>query len=189
MSTRRSAGPARDGRQAAHPPQAPSPETDISCQTALGVQALPFLLARNAQRKALKPRKPRAATRARTEPTLSPTQRRGLEAEAQAREYLQARGAIVFAANLRGKTGEIDLVCRDGDTLVFVEVRQRRSLAYGGAAASVTRQKQLRIIRTAQSLLPGIVQQYLGGLALPCRFDVVTLDPDGIQWLRQAFSL
>lgn len=137
----------------------------------------------------LKPRKPRASRARSAEPKLSPTQQRGLEAEAQAAHYLQARGAIVFASNLQGKSGEIDLVCRDGDTLVFVEVRQRRSHVYGGAAASVTNSKQKRIIRTAHSLLPGIVSQYLDGHPLPCRFDVVALDSDGIQWIKHAFHL
>ncbi|MFC3337322.1 YraN family protein [Paracandidimonas soli] len=174
MSTRRSAGPARQETIRQPDPAAPP---------------LPYLLAQEAQRKALKPRKPRPARKPAADPRLSPTQERGLEAEAQARLYLQARGVIVFAANLRGKTGEIDLVCRDGGTLVFVEVRQRRSRACGGAAASVTRAKQVRIIRTAQCLLPGIVRQYLGGQPLPCRFDVIALESDGIQWLKQAFSL
>lgn len=106
----------------------------------------------------------------------------GAQAEQQAAQYLQQQGLKLVAQNYRGRFGEIDLIMQDGATLVFVEVRLRRSANFGGAAASIDTRKQRRIVRTAQ--------QYLAGLAHipPCRFDAVLLDDDGMQWLRNAFE-
>ena len=106
----------------------------------------------------------------------------GAQAEQRAAQYLQQQGLKPVAQNYRGRFGEIDLIMRDGATLVFVEVRLRRSADFGGAAASIDARKQQRIIRTAQ--------QYLAGLAHipPCRFDAVLMDDSGVQWLRNAFE-
>ncbi len=79
--------------------------------------------------------------------------------------------------------GEIDLILRDSDgTLVFVEVRARASDAQGGAAASVGAAKRRRIVFAAR--------HYLLRLPAPppCRFDVVLLEPQGLQWLQGAFD-
>ena len=106
----------------------------------------------------------------------------GALAEQHAARYLQQQGLKPVAQNYRSRFGEIDLIMQDGATLVFVEVRLRRSANFGGAAASIDARKQQRIIRTAQ--------QYLAGLAhiLPCRFDAVLMDDSGVQWLRNAFE-
>ena len=106
----------------------------------------------------------------------------GAQAEQQAARYLQQQGLKPVAQNYRSRFGEIDLIMRDGATLVFVEVRLRRSANFGGAAASIDAHKQQRIIRTAQ--------QYLAGLAHipPCRFDAVLMDDSGVEWLRNAFE-
>ena len=106
----------------------------------------------------------------------------GALAEQHAARYLQQQGLKPVAQNYRSRFGEIDLIMRDGATLVFVEVRLRRSANFGGAAASIDAHKQQRIIRTAQ--------QYLAGLAHipPCRFDAVLMDDSGVQWLRNAFE-
>jgi len=106
----------------------------------------------------------------------------GAQAEQQAARYLQQQGLKPVAQNYRSRFGEIDLIMRDGATLVFVEVRLRRSANFGGAAASIDAHKQQRLIRTAQ--------QYLAGLAHipPCRFDAVLMDDSGVQWLRNAFE-
>ncbi|MFZ5502692.1 MAG: YraN family protein [Pseudomonadota bacterium] len=114
--------------------------------------------------------------------TFRPT---GADAELSAVRYLKQQGLVVVAQNYRGRFGEIDLVMRDGETLVFVEVRLRCNPGFGGAAASIDARKQRRIIRTAQ--------QYLATLEkIPvCRFDVVLLDnPQGdeVQWLKNAFD-
>ena len=70
---------------------------------------------------------------------VSPAQRAGSLAEAQALDYLRSQGLRPVAANVRLRCGEIDLIMADGDQCVFVEVRRRSSARYGGAAASVTR--------------------------------------------------
>ncbi|PPS64830.1 YraN family protein [Pantoea sp. BRM17] len=66
----------------------------------------------------------------------------GAEHEQQARHYLERAGLKWVASNVRFRGGELDLIMRDADCWVFVEVRYRRDARYGGAAASVTRQKQ-----------------------------------------------
>lgn len=113
----------------------------------------------------------------------------GDQAEAQALAYLQAQGLHLECRNYRLAGGprqrgaEIDLVLRAPDgTLVFVEVRSRRSASHGGAAASVSLAKQKRIVRAAQ--------HYLQRLATPppCRFDVVAIDGGQLQWLPAAFG-
>ena len=105
----------------------------------------------------------------------------GALAEQRAAQHLQQQGLHPVAQNYRSRFGEIDLIMQDGATLVFVEVRLRRNARFGGAAASIDTHKQRRIIRSAQ--------QYLSRLKTvpPCRFDVVLLDNDGIQWLKNAF--
>lgn len=106
---------------------------------------------------------------------------RGSEAEAQAADYLARHGLKILARNYRCRGGEIDLVCRDGATLVFVEVRLRTHRGYGGAAASITPMKQRRIVLAAN--------HYLAGKPLPvCRFDAVLLDGTRIDWIRNAFE-
>jgi putative endonuclease len=100
---------------------------------------------------------------------------------------LQALGVHLLARNLRCRTGEIDLVARHGALLLFIEVRERRNPAYGGAAASVNRDKQARLIRAAHHFLPRLVRRHFGGAAPACRFDVVAFDAQGPRWIRDAF--
>lgn len=114
------------------------------------------------------------------------TKQRGDAAEDAALRHLQGQGLRLLARNYRtpGRGGgEIDLVMREpGGTLVFVEVRQRASRAWGGAAASVGAEKQRRIVFAARHYL-------LRWRAMPpCRFDVVLVEPEGITWLRAAFD-
>ena len=109
----------------------------------------------------------------------------GAQAEQWAAHYLQQHGLKLVAQNYHSRFGEINLIMRDGDTLVFVEVRLRRNADFGGAAASIGTQKQQRIISTAE--------QYLTGLSrIPaCRFDVMLMaDAKGAQaqWLKNAFD-
>ncbi len=117
------------------------------------------------------------------------TKARGDAAETRALAWLQARGLVLEQRNYRvargpsARGGEIDLVMRDRDgTLVFVEVRQRRGSAHGGAAASVTGLKQRRLVHAAQHYLLQFASPP------PCRFDVVAIDDVGIQWLQAAFD-
>ncbi|ALU91765.1 YraN family protein [Herbaspirillum rubrisubalbicans] len=109
-------------------------------------------------------------------------QRSGDAAEDQALAYLQRQGLTLVERNFRCKGGEIDLILREGATVVFVEVRARASAAYGGAAASITPAKQRRLLLAAQVWLQG-----QPGLP-PCRFDVIALEGGQMQWLRNAIS-
>ncbi len=115
-------------------------------------------------------------------------QLRGKAAENLAVAYLKTRGLAVLARNLRCKGGELDILCRDGAVLVVVEVRQRSSARFGGALASVTRQKQRRIIRAARFHL----QRHDDWQRSVLRFDVIGLDGllDGthrLDWVKDAF--
>ncbi|MDP1613960.1 MAG: YraN family protein [Sulfuritalea sp.] len=114
----------------------------------------------------------------------STRQARGAAAEQLAADYLQRRGLKLIERNFRVKGGEIDLICRDGRTTVFVEVRLRSRGDFGGAAASITATKQARLILAARHWL-----QRHG--ETPCRFDCVLFDgleAKNIEWLRDAFS-
>jgi putative endonuclease len=103
--------------------------------------------------------------------------------EALARRYLEGQGLRHVAHNVRCRHGEIDLVMRDADTLIFVEVRYRRSERFGGAAASVDRRKQQHLLAAAGYYLQRQPTD------LPCRFDVVAIGAgDRMQWIRNAFS-
>jgi len=113
----------------------------------------------------------------------------GDAAEARALAHLQAQGLTLVQRNYRvahgprARGGEIDLVMRAADgTLVFVEVRARRSATHGGAGASVTASKQRALVLAAQHFLLRLDR------VPPCRFDVVTLDGAHIEWLRAAFD-
>ncbi|MEP6634048.1 MAG: YraN family protein [Luteimonas sp.] len=118
-----------------------------------------------------------------------PTDRRarGALVEIAARDYLSRAGLRQVAANAAYRGGELDLVMRDGDTLVFVEVRYRRDPRFGGGAASIDANKRRKLIHAAQSFL----QAHRQFSTSPCRFDVIDAsgDPDHptIEWLRDAF--
>lgn len=106
----------------------------------------------------------------------------GQAGEDAALAYLTAQGLTLLQRNFRCKGGEIDLVMQDGAALVFVEVRQRANLRHGGAAASVTRSKQARLIIAAQIYL----QRYR--MPPACRFDVIAIDGAKLEWLRNAID-
>jgi putative endonuclease len=112
----------------------------------------------------------------------------GNAAEEHVLSLMLARGWFLLQRHYRSPGrggGEIDLIMRDrDDVLVFVEVRQRSSQQWGGALASVTRAKQRRIIWAARHFL----MRWPGDPPF-CRFDVVALEPDGVKWIRGAFTL
>lgn len=106
----------------------------------------------------------------------------GAEAEQLAASYLQRQGLTLVETNYRCRFGEIDLILRDGPTLVFAEVRQRSRGDFGGAAASIDGRKQQRIILAAQHYLSTLSRMP------PCRFDAVLLDGAAqIEWMKDAF--
>ncbi len=113
----------------------------------------------------------------------------GADAEDRALAHLLGGGLVLVRRNHRvargpsRRGGEIDLVMRDRDgTLVFVEVRARKSQRFGGAAASIDARKRARIVFAAQAFLRGMAT------IPPCRFDVVAVDGDRIEWLKAAFD-
>ena len=114
------------------------------------------------------------------------TKQIGDVAEVAALQYLQQHGLRLLERNYRtpGRGGgEIDLIMRAPDgTMVFVEVRRRRSASHGGAAASVGAVKQRRIVFAARHYLMHWREPP------PCRFDVVSVEPAGIEWLQAAFE-
>ncbi len=124
----------------------------------------------------------------------------GAQAELVAARFLQTRGLKLVVQNYHCRFGEIDLILHDGDTLVFAEVRLRKSSNFAGAAASIDLRKQRKLICTAQ--------HYLTTLARipPCRFDAVLMrscaeadqnadkssksdfQESDIEWIKNAFS-
>ena len=109
----------------------------------------------------------------------------GKQAEDHAARFLVKRGLSVLARNFRCRGGEIDLVCRDGKAIVFIEVRLRRNPGFGGAGASITPTKQRRIILAAQHYLAAHARA-----DSDCRFDCVLLDglsENNLDWVRDAF--
>lgn len=105
----------------------------------------------------------------------------GIDAERFAEAFLRQHGLALLQRNYRCRFGEIDLIMRDDIVMVFVEVRMRKSLIFGGAAASITPSKQQKLVLTAR--------HYLSSLKAmpPCRFDAVLLsgeDGKKIEWIK-----
>lgn len=109
---------------------------------------------------------------------------KGKHAEQQARYYLQRQGLIFIMENYYCRQGEIDLIMQDADQLVFVEVKYRKTSIYGSGAEFVTPQKQRKIIYTARHYLHQhkLTEQYSS------RFDIVSIEPASIQWIKSAFD-
>ena len=110
----------------------------------------------------------------------------GKTAENLACAYLEQRGLVLLERNFRCRLGELDLVMRDREQWVFVEVRSRRQNRYGSATETIDSRKQQRLLRTAAYYL----QKY--HLDVSCRFDVVAIDrahsPPVLEWLQDAFQ-
>lgn len=108
----------------------------------------------------------------------------GLAAEQLAATFLTSKGLKMVMKNYHCRFGEIDLIMQEGNTLVFVEVRLRTNSQFGSAGASITVQKQQKLIITAQHYL----QQHG---SKPCRFDAILMtkaDAEHIEWVRNAFD-
>jgi putative endonuclease len=119
----------------------------------------------------------------------APAQARGRRAEEHAAAYLAARGLKLLAHNVRCRGGEIDLICLERDTVVFVEVRLRANEHFGGAAASIDAAKRRRIVLAARWWLAGPGH---GFAAHDCRFDAVLFDNaefSAPHWIRAAFEV
>ncbi|MEO8441856.1 MAG: YraN family protein [Betaproteobacteria bacterium] len=109
---------------------------------------------------------------------------RGDAAENLAAAFLQRAGLTLVERNYRCRFGEIDLIAREGATLVFVEVRMRSSERFGGAAASITAAKRMKLLRTARFYLAGVARWP------QCRFDALLISgkTNSIEWLKNAFA-
>ena len=120
---------------------------------------------------------------------LDPRRLFGQEGESEAEQYLRHKGYRIVARNLRSSVGELDLVAEDGQVLVFVEVKARRTDAFGGAIHAVHQRKQEKLIQlAAQYLARHHIKDRL------CRFDVVLLQSTGvvapqIEHIQNAFEV
>jgi len=108
---------------------------------------------------------------------------RGKRGEEKAAEFLRSQGYKILEENYRWRGGEIDIIARDGDYLVFVEVKARASLAFGTPEEAVTKAKRRKLVRTAQKYLLEHPTQ------LGVRFDVVALSGGEARLYKNAFSL
>ncbi|WP_455365103.1 YraN family protein [Kaarinaea lacus] len=116
----------------------------------------------------------------------------GQRAEDTALNFLQAKGMRLVERNYRCKLGEIDLVMRHNDELVFIEVRYRRQNSFGDGAESVDFRKQQRIIKSAEHFL----QHHRQYAQTPCRIDVISIsqrsaaadEQAAIQWITNAIQ-
>lgn len=110
-----------------------------------------------------------------------------MESEAHAKAYLINQGLVWVSSNYRCRMGEIDLIMREGSCLVFVEVRARSSVAFGGGLASVTFAKRQKLTKAAMVYL----STYHAHAMPQSRFDVISLDgvPPKLHWVKNAFGL
>jgi len=109
---------------------------------------------------------------------------RGEAAENLAGAFLLRAGLTLVERNFHCRFGEIDVIARDGATLVFVEVRMRTSERFGGAAGSITAAKRARLLRTARFYLASVAR------VPACRFDALLVNgnDNSIEWLKNAIA-
>ena len=119
---------------------------------------------------------------------LNKPQQFGQKAEGMAARYLKRCGYTIIARNHRTRCGEIDIIAREGETLVFIEVKARTSNRYGSAKSAVTPHKQRQISKVALAYLQMTDQSHV-----KARFDVVTVTRNqgahDIDLIRNAFGL
>lgn len=104
--------------------------------------------------------------------------------ERKAADYLKKQGLFILKYNYRCRLGEIDLIARDGEYIVFVEVKYRKNNSSGAAMDAVNPAKQKTICKVARYFLA--VEYH--NVDLPCRFDVAGIDGDKIHWVKNAFE-
>lgn len=116
--------------------------------------------------------------------TQKATTSSGVKAERDAEKYLVQHGLISIDRNYHCKYGEIDLIMQDANYLVFIEVRFRQSDKFGTASETVTSKKQHKLIITAQHY----IQAHSFAQKMPCRFDVIGVSTQNINWVQAAFT-
>ena len=113
---------------------------------------------------------------------------KGIATEEFAKQYLIQQGLIFIDKNVHCRQGEIDLVMKDDDTLVFVEVKYRKNNHFGGAISAISQSKQKKIKHCVAFFLH---KANLNEYNTPCRFDVIALEGDikqpQVTWLKNAF--
>lgn len=109
----------------------------------------------------------------------------GKEKEEQAAIYLEKQGCIILEKNFYTRTGEIDLIVKDKEYLVFVEVKYRSNETSGFPGEAITQKKRNSIIQTAKNYL----RKYSYHEDTPCRFDAVLILDKKIEWILNAFEL
>jgi len=115
---------------------------------------------------------------------LQPNNSKGVIAEKKALAYLLKQGLTLLHQNYYCRFGEVDLIMSDQDTLVFIEVRYRKNVDFGGALASINQTKQQKIIKTATHYLAQLTAEPY------CRFDAIALDESDNTplWVKDAFQ-
>ena len=113
---------------------------------------------------------------------------KGDQYEKTARVYLEKAGLTLIQSNFHCRFGEIDLIMKDKTTICFIEVKYRSTLKFGGAAAAISRSKQVKLIKTANFYI--MQNQTISNS--PFRFDTITLQGDSnnkpeINWIQNAF--
>jgi putative endonuclease len=111
--------------------------------------------------------------------------KRGQQAEQTACTFLISKGLRLIERNYRTKTGEIDLIMRDGNDVVFIEVRARHYSDFGSAIESVNWLKQQKLIKAATHYL--IERQWFD--KVNCRFDIIGVTHDNCEWIPNAFTI
>ena len=118
----------------------------------------------------------------------SKAQKFGARSETLAKHCLKLKGYRILESNYRNRIGEIDIIAKEGASLVFIEVKARQTTRYGSAKHAVTPAKQIKIANTALAYL-----KQTGQLHMKARFDVVAIDarydPPNIEVVRNAFEL
>lgn len=120
--------------------------------------------------------------------TTKATTKIGKQSEQLAAEYLTKKGLTVVKSNFHCRFGEIDIIAKDGNTFIFIEVKYRSNVNYGGAISAVSPSKQEKIKKSAQIYLQ---QHALNEYNTACRFDVIAmqgqLNSPEITWLTNTF--
>ena len=114
---------------------------------------------------------------------FQPSNSVGVKAEKHALLFLEKQGLALICQNYYCRFGEIDLIMKNHDTLIFIEVRYRKNNDFGGALASITKRKQAKIVKTAKHYLAQLDNEPY------CRFDVIAIDEasNSPQWIKNAF--
>lgn len=114
---------------------------------------------------------------------MTRTRQTGNAGEEQAAQFLRRQGYTILARNFATPCGELDIVARQKDMLIFVEVKTRSSTAFGGPIAAVTPAKQQRLVRAATQYIKATAPKFDS-----IRFDVIGILPDALEHISNAFT-